>query len=71
VPPRGIVETLNVINHVRFGVVSRAVRFRRGAFGLERREEALHRGIVPAVAGSAHATGHAVVSEESLKGLTG
>ena len=70
-PPRGIVEALDVIEHVRFGLVSRAVRFCRCAFGLERREDALHRGIVPAVAGSAHATSHAMVSQKPLEGLTG
>ena len=69
-PPK-IIEALDVIKHVRFGLVARAVRFRRGAFGLERGEEALHRGIVPAVAGSTHATGHAVVGQEPLEGLTG
>lgn len=67
----GIVEALNVIEHVRFGLVSRVVRLVRRPFGLERGEEALHRGIVPAVAGSAHATGHAVVGQESLEGRTG
>lgn len=45
VPPPGIIEAFDVIEHVRFGVVARAVRFRRGALGLERGEEALHRGL--------------------------
>ena len=70
-PPRGIVEALDVIDHVRFGLVSSAVRFVRRAFSFQRGEEALHRGIVPAVAGSAHATGHAVVGQKPLEGLTG
>ena len=70
-PPPGIIEALDVIEHVGFGLVSRAVRLVRRPFGLERGEEALHRGIVPAVAGSAHATGHAVVSQQPLEGLTG
>ena len=70
-PPRGIVEALDVIEHVRFGLISRAVRLARRPFGLERGEEALHRGIVPDVAGPAHATGHAVVGQEPLEGLTG
>ncbi len=71
VPPPGIIEALDVIKHVRFGLVSRAVRLVRRPFGLERGEDALHRGIVPAVAGSAQATGHAVVGQEPLEGLTG
>ena len=66
-----MVETFDVIEPVRFGVVLRTVRFSRGAFGLERGDEALHRGIVPAVAGSAHATGYAVVGQEPREGLTG
>lgn len=55
IPQRGvplpeIVEALDVIEQVRFGLISRAVRLVRRSFGLERGEEALHRGIVPAVA---------------------
>jgi len=71
VPSPGIIEALDVIEHVGFGLVSRAIRLVRRPFGLERGEEALHRGIVPAVAGSAHATGHAVVSQQPLEGRTG
>ena len=70
-PPPGIIETLDVIEHIGFGLVSRAVRFVRRAFSFQRGEEALHRGIVQAVAGSAHATGHAVVSQQPLERLTG
>ena len=70
-PPPEIIEALDVIEHVGFGLVSRTVRLVRCAFGLQRGEEALHRGIVPDIAGSAHATGHAVVSQEPLEGLTG
>ena len=71
VPPRGIIEALNVIEHVRFGLVSRAVRFSRCAFGLEQGEETLHRGMVSDVASSAHAPGDAVVGQEPMEGLTG
>ena len=67
----GIIEALDVIEHVRFGLVSRAVRLVRRPFGLERGEEVLHRGIVPDVVGPAHATDHAVVGQEPLEGLTG
>ena len=71
VPPPGIIEALDVIKHVGFRLVTRAVHFVRRAFSFQRGEEALHRGIVPAVAGSAHATGHAMVSQQPLEGLTG
>ena len=67
----GIIEALDVIEHVRFGLVSRAVRLVHRPFGLERGEEALHRGIVPDVVGPAHATDDAVVGQEPLEGLTG
>ena len=70
-PPPGIIEALDVIKHVGFRLVTRAVRLVRRPFGLERGKEALHRGIVPAVAGSAHTTGHAVVGQEPLEWLTG
>ena len=70
-PPPGIVEALDVIEHVGFGLGSRAVRLGRRAFGLQRGEEALHRRIVPDVAGPAHATDDAVVGQEPLEGLTG
>ena len=70
-PSRGIVEALDVIEHVGFGLVSRAVHLARRPFDLERGEEALHRGIVPDVGHPAHATGHAVVGQEPLEGLTG
>ena len=46
----GTVKALDVIEHVRFGLVSRAVRLVRRPFGLERGKEALHRRIVPAPA---------------------
>jgi len=49
------VEPLDVVEHVCLGLVSRSIVLARRAFGFQRREEALHRGIVPDVAGSAHA----------------
>jgi len=63
-------EALDVIKHVRVGLVSRAVRLSRCAFSFQRGEETLHRGIVPAVAGSAHATGHAMVSQQPREMFT-
>ena len=48
--PLGIIDALDVIEHVGLGLDSRAVRLARRAFGLQRGEEALHRCIVPDVA---------------------
>lgn len=70
-PLRGIVAALDVIGRVGLNLVSRAVRFVRRAFSFQRGEEAIHRGIVPVVAGSAHATGHAMVSQQLLERRTG
>lgn len=71
VPPSGIVKALDVIKHVGFRLVSCAVRGPRRALGLQRREEAFHRRVVPAVAGAAHATSQALVCQKSLERLTG
>jgi hypothetical protein len=61
-----IVEAFNVVEHVRFGFVARAVGLARNAFGFRRGEEALHRGIVPLVARAAHRADDAVVGHQSL-----
>lgn len=45
----GIVEALDVVEHVGSGLVSGSVHFARSPFGLQRGEEALHRRIVPDV----------------------
>ena len=67
----GIVKPLNVIEHIGFRLVSGVIQRPRGTFGLQRGEEALHRGVVPAVAGAAHATSQALVRQEPLERLTG
>ena len=71
VPPTGIVKPLDVIEHVGFRLGSRVVQRPRGTFGLQRGEEALHCGVVPAVAGAAHATSQALVRQEPLERLAG
>src|SRR5215510_4671086 len=48
-------------------LIARPVRFVTGALGLQRREEALHRGVVPHIAGSAHRTGDAAVGQQPLE----
>ena len=50
VPAFGIVEALDVVEHVRLGLISCSVQLSCRSFCLERREEALHRRIVPDIA---------------------
>src|SRR5260370_41428363 len=57
--PGRIVEPLDVVEHICSGLVPGAVGFALDALGLQRREEAFHRRIVPNIAGSAHAANNA------------
>lgn len=70
VPPPGIVEALDVIEHVGPGLGSGTVHLPYRALGLERGEEALHHRIVPDVPGPTHAASDTEVGQEQLKGLT-
>ena len=67
----GIVEALDVVEHVGSGFVTRAIGFARRALGLERGEEALHRRVVPHVARPAHAADHAMIDQQALELLAG
>jgi len=49
VPAFRIVEALNIIEDVGLGVIPRSVHSARSPLGLQRREEALHRRVVPDV----------------------
>ena len=69
-PPPRIVETLDVSNTSGLGLSLRAVHLRGRAFSLQRGEEALHHRIVLDVARPAHATGDAVVGQETLEQRT-
>ena len=71
VPARGIVEALDVIEHVLPCLVAREVGFARDPFGLQRGEEVLHRSIVPAVAGPTHQGSYAIVGHQPLELLAG
>lgn len=62
-----IVEPLDVVEHICCGLVPGAVGFALDALGLQRREEALHRRIVPNVVGSAHAAEDAAVGHQALE----
>ena len=44
-----VVEALDIVKHVCLCFIARPVRFVAGALGLQGREEALHRGVVPHV----------------------
>ena len=59
VPPPGIAEALDAIEHIGLGLSARAVYPRGRAFSLEREEEALHHRIVPEVTRPTHAAGDA------------
>src|SRR5664279_4403773 len=67
----GIVEPLDVVEHICSGLVPGAIGFSLGAFGFQRREEALHRRVVPDVAGSAHAANDAAVGHQALELVAG
>ncbi len=71
VPPTGVVNALDVIKPIGVCLVSCAVRGPRRRLGLQRREEAFQRGVVPTVAGAAHATSQALVRQESVERLAG
>ncbi len=64
------VESFDVVEHVDPSLVARAVGLSGRALGFQRGEEAFHRGIVPDVAGPAHAAGHAMIRHELLERLT-
>lgn len=71
VPACGIVEAFDVIEHVLSRVVARVIGFACDPFGLQRGEEALHRSVVPDVAGPAHRAGDAIVDHQPLELLAG
>ena len=50
----GVSEALDVIEHVHLSVIPRPIALASGVLGIERREEALHRGVVPDISRSAH-----------------
>ena len=60
-----MVEAL--VEHVVSGFIPCPIKLPRRSFGLQRREEALHRRIVRDVAGAAHRTDDAVVGHQPLE----
>ena len=61
-----IVEPLDVVKHVRTSIVPGGVVSAVQALAFDRREEALDRRVVPAVAPPAHAAGHTLIGEQPL-----
>ena len=70
-PTPGVVEPLNVVKDIRPGFVPRLVPGAQHSFDLQRREETLHRGIVPALSAPAHAAGDALIDQQALEVLAG
>src|ERR1700742_2487521 len=62
-----IVEPLHVIEHICLGLSSARVDLPMYAFGLKRREEALHGRVVPNITGLAHAALDALLDKQSLE----
>ena len=65
-PARPIREHLTVLDDLPFRVVAGRVVPRGHVFTLERPEEALHPGVVPAITVAAHTGGDAVSGEQQL-----
>lgn len=70
-PTPGIVKPLDVIEHIRFGLIPGLVVSPVGAFNLECREKAFHSGVIPTVVTATHAAGHTVFSEQVLELFAG
>jgi hypothetical protein len=67
VPSPRVVEALDVIEHIRPGIIPRPVDLAGYALGFQRREEALHCSIVPDVTRPAHRTGDAMIGHQALE----
>ena len=66
-PADQVVEPFDVVEHIGPRGVARPVDFLCGPLGLESREEALHRRIVPDLAGAAHRTVDAIADHQRLE----
>src|SRR5947209_2928503 len=62
-PPLTIVEDLDVLEDVAPGLIAGLIVTMMDQFSLQAVEEALHGGVVPAVAFAAHRTHHAVLDQ--------
>lgn len=60
-----IIKPFNIVEHCSAGGLVR-LKHRRWQLGLARGEEALHHGVVPTIAGAAHAPHHLGLREQRL-----
>ena len=70
-PTPGVVEPLNVVKDICASFVSGFVLGAKHSFDLQRREEALHCRIVPALSTSTHAAGDALIGQQALEVFAG
>jgi hypothetical protein len=69
-PSPALGDALNA-GHICPGLVRGAIGFALGAFCSQRREEALHRLVIPDIAGTAHAADDAAAGHQALELLAG
>lgn len=69
--PAGSVKSFDVVEHIGACLISGSIDLGGRTLGLERGEEALHRRVVPDVAGAAHAANDAVVGHQALELFAG
>ena len=70
-PSTWIVKPFYVVERVRTSILPCPIVLFAQPFGLERRKEALHCGVFPAVSAAAHAAYDAVGLKQTLKVLAG
>ncbi len=68
--PSAVVESFNVIKDTLPCLSSAKIAVVKDKLSFQDAEEAFRRGIVPTVAGAAHAADHAVCEQQLLKVLT-
>lgn len=69
--PDGVVEPLDVVEHICLGLVPGAIGFPLCALGLQRGEEALHRRVIADITGPAHAANDAAIGHQALELVAG
>ena len=70
-PTLGVVEPLNIVKDICTGFIPRLVPGAKHSFNLQRREETLHRRIVPALTAPTHAAGDALIDQQALEVFAG
>lgn len=70
-PPLRIVKPLDVVEDICARLAACPIGFSPDPFGFQRKEEALHRSVVPDISGSAHRACDALISNQPLERLAG